>query len=188
MQRTQNEYATEDHLFTEGNPTSGVPATVVDEDWLNMIQEELVNLVEGLGLELDSAAQDQIITGLFGLTHAWSQAQRYAQVALEIDAGAVVWDCNASPSAILYLTEDVTTFSISNYEAGGSYDLAIIQDATGGWALSVPAGLYAVGGSGYEVSSGANARDLLQLLPVYNPNTEAVEPWYMANNGFAEVS
>ncbi|WP_338669787.1 phage tail protein [Pseudodesulfovibrio methanolicus] len=128
------------------------------------------------------------VTDLLSDPHTYKAAQRYAQTELEITAGAVVWDCTAAPSAVLLLDQDVTNLTITNYAAGGSYDLAVIQDATGGRTLTMPAGLYAVGGTGYEVSTDANARDLLQLLPVYNPDTDAVEPWYMANNGFAQVS
>lgn len=31
--------------FTNGNPSTSTPSTVVDADWLNMVQEELVNVV-----------------------------------------------------------------------------------------------------------------------------------------------
>ena len=120
--------------------------------------------------------------------HTFTVAQRYAQTELEIVDGAVVWDCAARPSAVILLNQDVTSFTLMNFSAGGSYDLAVIQDGTGSWTLTMPAGLYPVGGAGYEVSTDAHARDLLQLLPVYNPNTDAVEPWYLASNGFAEVA
>jgi hypothetical protein len=52
------------NLFTDGNPGTGTPATVVDDDWLNAIQEEIVNviltraglpLVKGTNTELGTA-------------------------------------------------------------------------------------------------------------------------------------
>ena len=187
MDRINTPTATEDRKFTEGNPDQGVPATVVTADWLNDVQEELANFVLGLGLELDSEAQNQLITGLFGLPHAYTAAQRYAQVSLEIDEGAVVWDMAATPSAIIHLTEDVTSLTISNFAAGGSYDLAIVQDATGEWTCAMPAVMLWPGGSGYEVSTAALARDLIQVLGVINPNTDTVEPWATASNGYEAV-
>ena len=141
MKRIDHSTATETNLFTDGNPAQGVPSTVVTAEWLNMVQEELANLVEGLGLELDGEAQDQLITGLFGLAHTYTAPQRYAQTGLAIDAGAVVWDCAAVPSAVLLLTEDVTSMTITGYEPGGAYDLTVIQHATSAKSCAMPAAL-----------------------------------------------
>jgi hypothetical protein len=60
MQRTQNEYATEDNRFTEGNPAAGVPATVVTDDWLNGVQEEIMAVIETAGLEADGEDLTQL--------------------------------------------------------------------------------------------------------------------------------
>src|SRR4051812_28133469 len=46
--------------FTEGNPGTGTPATVVSADWLNATQEELIKIVVVNGLTLDKTAQDQV--------------------------------------------------------------------------------------------------------------------------------
>lgn len=52
------------NLFTDGNPSGGIEATVVDDDWLNAVQEEIVNailtragitLVKGTNTQLGSA-------------------------------------------------------------------------------------------------------------------------------------
>lgn len=64
MQRIQDATATADNLFTEGNPTSGIPATVVSADWLNGIQEELIAVIESAGLEPDSADLTQLLQAL----------------------------------------------------------------------------------------------------------------------------
>lgn len=37
-------------FFTNGNPVSGIPATVVDDWWTNMIQEEIITVVINAGL------------------------------------------------------------------------------------------------------------------------------------------
>lgn len=44
--------ATITNTFTEGNPTLGVPATEVSDDWLNDVQGELVTVIEGEGITL----------------------------------------------------------------------------------------------------------------------------------------
>lgn len=42
MHRIDSAGATVDNKFTEGNPSTGVPATEVDAEWLNAIQEEVI--------------------------------------------------------------------------------------------------------------------------------------------------
>jgi hypothetical protein len=46
--------------FTDGNPGTGTPATVVDDDWLNAVQDELVNVVLDGGLSLVKATHTQV--------------------------------------------------------------------------------------------------------------------------------
>lgn len=62
MHKIDSPGATDTGEFTEGNPSTGTPATVVSADWLNAVQGELVALVEDLGGELDPEANDQIAT------------------------------------------------------------------------------------------------------------------------------
>ncbi|NBF12840.1 hypothetical protein [Pseudomonas sp. Fl4BN1] len=50
--------------FTEGNPGAGVAATLLKAAWLNAIQRELVQLVEGAGLTLDAADDSQILKAI----------------------------------------------------------------------------------------------------------------------------
>ena len=60
MHRIDTSTATPDNRFTEGDPAIPLPATVVSADWLNAVQEELVAVVTGAGLELDKAENDQL--------------------------------------------------------------------------------------------------------------------------------
>lgn len=50
--------------FTEGNPASGVPATLVRADWLNMIQEELRAIVVAGGLSPSKTLNNQVLSAL----------------------------------------------------------------------------------------------------------------------------
>ncbi|WP_256587916.1 pyocin knob domain-containing protein [Pseudomonas sp. FFUP_PS_473] len=50
--------------FTEGNPSAGVPATLLKAAWLNAVQRELVHLVEGAGLPLDAADDSQVLKAI----------------------------------------------------------------------------------------------------------------------------
>lgn len=53
-----------DYFFTKGNPLLGVPATVVDADWANAVQEEICNVIEGAGLTLDKTSQSQLLAAI----------------------------------------------------------------------------------------------------------------------------
>lgn len=64
MQRIDHSTATADELFTEGDPSSGIPATIVTADWLNSMQEEVANVIEAAGITLDSADDTQLLQAL----------------------------------------------------------------------------------------------------------------------------
>lgn len=61
MHRIDGPGATIDNLFTEGNPTLGIPATEVSDDWLNDVQEEIANLIEDQGIVLVKGDQTQLL-------------------------------------------------------------------------------------------------------------------------------
>ena len=50
--------------YTEGNPSLGIPATVVGAEEMNNIQEEIVNVVLDAGLTLDGSDEDQLLEAL----------------------------------------------------------------------------------------------------------------------------
>lgn len=64
MQRIDHDTATNDDKFTEGDPQSATPATVVTADFLNAVQEEIVALIESAGLVLDSGDNTQAATAV----------------------------------------------------------------------------------------------------------------------------
>jgi len=52
--------ATPDRYFFGGNPATGQVATLVEDEWLNMVQEELINAVVAGGLTPDKSERDQL--------------------------------------------------------------------------------------------------------------------------------
>lgn len=105
------------------------------------------------------------VTDLLSSPHTFEAGQRYTQTVLTITDGAVTWDCKTAPSAVLYLTEDVTQFSATSALAGGAYDLTIIQDGTGGRSCATPAAWLWPGGEAYEPTTDAEAVDRIYLAP-----------------------
>lgn len=53
--------------FTRGNPQTGTPATDLDDDYFDMLQEELAGVVEASGASLDKVKHNQLLTALKGL-------------------------------------------------------------------------------------------------------------------------
>ncbi|WP_251320201.1 hypothetical protein, partial [Escherichia coli] len=53
--------------FTRGNPQTGKPATDLDDDYFDMLQEELCSVVEASGASLDKGRHDQLLTALRAL-------------------------------------------------------------------------------------------------------------------------
>ncbi|MDC6962899.1 hypothetical protein N6N96_23825, partial [Escherichia coli] len=53
--------------FTRGNPQTGTPATDLDDDYFDMLQEELCSVVEASGASLEKWRHDQLLTALRAL-------------------------------------------------------------------------------------------------------------------------
>jgi hypothetical protein len=64
MFRIDSEGATLDNKYTEGDPSLGVPATVVSADWLNSVQEELSTVIEANDIVLNKASTSQLQAAL----------------------------------------------------------------------------------------------------------------------------
>ncbi|WP_414884607.1 hypothetical protein [Pseudomonas sp. IT-P171] len=61
MHRIDGAGATVDNKFTEGDPVGGVQATVVTDDWLNDVQEELMSVLTAGGIPPVKGTQDQVL-------------------------------------------------------------------------------------------------------------------------------
>ena len=53
--------------FTRGNPQTGTPATDLDDDYFDMLQEELCSVVEASGASLEKGRHAQLLTALRAL-------------------------------------------------------------------------------------------------------------------------
>ncbi|EHK1629607.1 integrase [Escherichia coli] len=53
--------------FTRGNHQTGTPATDLDDDYFDMLQEELCSVVEASGASLEKGRHDQLLTALRAL-------------------------------------------------------------------------------------------------------------------------
>ncbi len=60
MHRVDAPGATAGNLFTNGDPTNGIPATRLEEEWHNAVQEEICNAIEDAGLTLAKGTNTQL--------------------------------------------------------------------------------------------------------------------------------
>lgn len=64
MHRIDGPGATVDHKFTDGDPVGGVQATIVTDDWLNDVQEELISVLTDGGIAPVKGTQDQLLKAI----------------------------------------------------------------------------------------------------------------------------
>lgn len=58
--------------FTNGNPAGGVPATQLSAAFLNAVQEEIANVIEGASITLDPAVRTQLKSAILAMIAAGS--------------------------------------------------------------------------------------------------------------------
>lgn len=64
MHRIDGPGATVDNKFTDGDPVGGIQATVVTDDFLNDVQEELMTLLSAAGVTPVKGTQDQVLKSI----------------------------------------------------------------------------------------------------------------------------
>lgn len=64
MHKIDGAGATAQNTFTEGDPINGVKATQVTDDWLNAVQGEVVNAIEGAGITLNKENNSQLLAAI----------------------------------------------------------------------------------------------------------------------------
>ncbi len=61
--------------FTGGSPGSGVPATILDADFMNMVMLELTNVVTAAGLTPSKTTYTQVLTAILAMTQSAPRVQ-----------------------------------------------------------------------------------------------------------------
>ena len=91
MKRTTAEAFAPGNLYTEGNPSLGIPATVLGGDEMNNIQEELVNPVLDQGFALDAANFKQVTRAIGTKQFSFNLLNNQA-VAVAVDATELIFN------------------------------------------------------------------------------------------------
>lgn len=126
MKRTNATGSTVNNLFTNGNPSLSIPATVVDDSWLNSLQEEAANVIEAAGLTLDQTGVDdtQLLQAVNLLIASGGQTQLSFTVANNIGSPTnitgLLFDANVTKAAIVEyaISRKTDTASSEVFEVG----------------------------------------------------------------------
>jgi len=78
MHRIDTSTATSESKFTNGNPQTATPATVVSADWLNAVQEEISTVIAGAGIALNKPDNAQLLAAIRALGTPVGAVQSYA--------------------------------------------------------------------------------------------------------------
>ena len=125
--------------FTDGDPNVPTPATVVDAEFLNMIQEEMATAIEDAGLTLDKSNRGQLSAAISALAAAVAGA---VASAAQVLAGASneVW---ISPGRLKYSKRvnfcggrvagsSSTGYPVSLTATAGAFNVATVQKTAQG--------------------------------------------------------
>lgn len=151
--------ATVDNLFTEGNPSLSIPATEVSDDWLNDVQEEIVNVIEGQGITLVKGTQTQLQSALLSMIGAGGTQYKLDPLANNTsnqDITGLLFDNSTHKGAIIFYDIDRRTSTQNVVESGiliVSYDVA---DAT--WRIEKLISGLDNAGVTFTISSGGQVR------------------------------
>lgn len=104
--------------FSEGNPAAGQRATKVTAEWMNELQDEVINVIEGAGITLEKGTRNQL----------------RAAIAL-LASGITVGDVIAALSAFGGDAGLGGTIGLVPAPAAGDAALLKILGAGGGWVL-----------------------------------------------------
>lgn len=126
--------------FTRGNPQTGTPATDLDDDYCDMLQEELAGVVEATGVNLDKSKHNQLLTALKALL--LSRAHPFADI--KADGTAAVTEAlsnldlntpriaTITSSKTITLPPWVTTIYVTACGGGGGKYSAVAGTGLGG--------------------------------------------------------
>lgn len=98
-----------------------------------------------------------------GSPNSWTSQQTIAISTLTSSGGSIAWDLNTQSNAKIVLSEDSTLAFPSNPVDGGTYQLKVVQNASSAKLFTFAAGYNSFGGTGYSVSVGLGAVDLLSF-------------------------
>lgn len=159
--------------FTRGNPQTGTPATDLDDDYFDMLQEELAGVVEASGVNLEKSKHNQLLTALKALL--LSRAHPFADIKADGAEAIATALTNLGLKETLNPTKRVSIGSIGTGVFDGSTPCINIGDSDSGFIGSAD-GVLDIYCNGAKVGS-INGNGLHMLTDIHFNNA------HMTTNG-----
>jgi hypothetical protein len=147
MHRIDGPGATVDNKFTDGDPVGGIQATLVTDDWLNDIQEELISILTAGSVTPVKGTQNQVLAAIRSLSPGIIGAARNARMSV------------ATASATATFTADQVVVGASL--GGATFRLN---------GLNKTINLGSVGAGGMDIGA-APVSGYVAIYAIYNPTT-----------------
>lgn len=162
--------------FTRGNPQTGTPATELDDDYFDMMQEELATVVEATGVALEKTKHDQLLTALKKLL--LSRSNPFADIKADGNAAIATALTNlglgGGLTGIIGQSRNATlNITAASASATWTADELIVESVPGGTQyrlnnLNLSVNLATVGAGGMD-AGGAPVSGYVALYVIYNP-------------------
>lgn len=178
--------------FTRGNPQTGVPATALDDDYFDAVQEELAGVVEAAGITLKKTDRAQVLAAIKLLIGSETNT-KYLKVASNLAeikaAGAAAVSAaltNLGLSDVAHLSQLTGVIGTSrnakmsvtaaSSTATFTADELIVQTALGGLQYKLSSfnktiNLATTGAGGMDTGT-VPANGFVALYAIYNPATQ----------------
>jgi hypothetical protein len=117
--------------FTGGSPGAGVPATILDSDWLNTVQAELIAILTAAGITPTKGQDAQLLAAIDALIVAGGSANAQS-IAAELYGIAVV----TTTGGTLALTAQQYGCGIILVEGALTADAHLTFPTAGAWRVS----------------------------------------------------
>lgn len=170
--------------FTRGNPQTGVPATALDDDYFDAIQEEIAGVVESTGVALDKSNRTQLLTALKKLF--LRTGNNFSEIAAAGSAAVAAALANLGLSDVAHLpqltgvigTSRNAKMSVAAASATATFtaDELIVQAVLGGRQYKLASfnktiNLATTGAGGMDTGT-VPANGFVALYAIYNPTTQ----------------
>lgn len=169
MHRIDGPGATVDNEFTEGDPVSAVPATVVTDDWLNDVQENICKVIEDAGITLVKGDDTQLKLAIAAMISA-SSLDLLNTTRANVASASTVNLTSAAPSTRHINITGTTTINGFTVAAGRCYfvrfDAALTL--TNGASLVTQSGANITTAAGDTCIIRATADNVVEVL-AYTP-------------------
>ncbi|WP_235896889.1 hypothetical protein [Yersinia thracica] len=171
--------------FTRGNPQTGVPATALDDDYFDTVQEELAGIVEAASITLKKTDRAQVLAALKKLF--LQSGNNLSEIKTAGAAAVTAALANLGLSDVAHIPQltgvigtsrnakmSVTAASVT---ATFTADELIVQAALGGrqyklTSFSKTINLATTGAGGMDTGA-VPATGFVALYAIYNPTTQA---------------